>query len=199
MRVVAGRARGRTLLAPTGKATRPTSDRVREAVFDILTSMDVIAGAPVVDLFAGSGALGIEALSRGAVSATFVDHDRASADAIRANLAVLGDDGRLGRVVHTDALGWVRRLAPGTRAGLVFADPPYAWDDWDELLDPLAAHADLVVAETGGPLEAGPAWETVRSRRYGSTTVTILCPVATTGLSEDPGLQPADDQPRGAT
>jgi 16S rRNA (guanine966-N2)-methyltransferase len=199
MRVVAGQARGRRLQAPSGTATRPTSDRVREAVFNILTSMDAIEDEPVVDLFAGSGALGIEALSRGAASATFVDADPAATEAIRANLEVLGDAGRLGRIVLGDVLAWVGRLPAGTRAGVIFADPPYAWARWGELLGPLAAVADLLVAETGDPLAPDPAWDTVKSRRYASTVVTVLRPRATPGRSCEPGGPPADDQSRGGT
>jgi 16S rRNA (guanine966-N2)-methyltransferase len=203
MRVVAGRARGRVLLAPAGTATRPTSDRVREAVFNILSSMDAIEGAPVIDLFAGSGALGIEALSRGAASVTFVDHDRLATEAIAANLAVLGDDGRLGQVVRADALAWVRRLSPGSPAGVVFADPPYAWSRWPELLDPLAAVAGLVVAETGATVASTPAWElgweTVTERRYGSTLITILRPLETPATADQAGPLPEHQQPRGGT
>jgi 16S rRNA (guanine966-N2)-methyltransferase len=88
VRVVAGAARGRPLRAPAGRGTRPTSDRVREAMFSMLASMDALEGAVVVDLFAGSGALGIEALSRGAGRAVFVDDDRSALDAVQANLAL---------------------------------------------------------------------------------------------------------------
>jgi 16S rRNA (guanine966-N2)-methyltransferase len=168
-------------------------------MFNILTSMAAIEDAPVVDLFAGSGALGIEALSRGAASATFVDHDRVATAAIRANLAVLGDAGRLGRVVDADALGWLRRLPPGAGVEVVFADPPYAWRRWEELLAALDGVADLVVAETGEPIPAAPAWDTVTSRRYASTVVTILRPLVTPRIPSEPGLQPADDLPRGGT
>ena len=199
MRVVAGRARGRVLQAPAGTATRPTTDRVREAVFNILSSMDAIEGAPVIDLFAGSGALGIEALSRGAASVTFVDHDRLATEAIAANLAVLGDDRHLGQVVRAEALGWVRRLGPGSMAGLVFADPPYAWARWPELLGSLAAVAGLVVAESGAAVPSIPAWETVTERRYGSTLITILRPLATAAIADQAGPLPELQQPRGGT
>src|SRR5437870_4293923 len=98
MRVVAGTARGRRLDAPPGTATRPTSDRVRESVFNSLGSLDLVVGATVVDLFAGSGAMGIEALSRGAERATFVESDAAAARVITANLERCGLSDR-GRVV----------------------------------------------------------------------------------------------------
>jgi 16S rRNA (guanine966-N2)-methyltransferase len=155
---------------------------VREAVFNMLTSMDAVTGTAVVDLFAGSGALGIEALSRGASTATFVDHDRSAIEAIRANLDVLGDDGAGGRVVQAD---------------VVFADPPYSWAEWAALLGPLETATDLVVAETGTDLDAGPGWETVRSRRYGTTVISVLRPLPTSGRRPVAGPRPAYDQPGG--
>jgi 16S rRNA (guanine966-N2)-methyltransferase len=118
MRIVAGEYRGRPLKAPPGRSTRPTADKVREALFSILGPIE---GTTVLDLFAGSGALGIEALSRGAESATFVERDRRAAAVIRENLAGVGASGE---VVEQDALRWLRR-APSAGFGLVFVDPPY--------------------------------------------------------------------------
>src|SRR5439155_24104030 len=105
VRVVAGSAKGRRLQAPPGRDVRPTSDRVREAVFSSLASMEAVEGASVLDLFAGTGALGIEALSRGAATATFVDDDPRAVAAVKANLASTGLDG--GTVVRADALRWL--------------------------------------------------------------------------------------------
>ena len=159
-------------MAPAGSTTRPTTDRVREATFNALTSLGAIDGARVLDLFAGSGALGIEALSRGAEHATFVDHDRAARTAVSANLATCGFDDRA-RVV---ASAWDRFLTDATRAGdrfdLVLLDPPYGFEPWAELL--AALPADLVVAESGREVEAPEGWEVLRSKRYGRTHVTIL-------------------------
>ena len=171
--MVAGSARGRQLRAPEGKSTRPTSDRVREAVFDILTSMGAVDGAAVADLFAGSGALGVEALSRGAASAVFVDTSAAALDAVRTNLGVLGGDPPA-TVVRADAVEWAR-----TRAGdldLVLADPPYAWASWEALLAALGpvVGEGVVVAETGSPLGEVEGWAAVKARRYGSTVITVL-------------------------
>jgi 16S rRNA (guanine966-N2)-methyltransferase len=140
MRVVAGAHRGRTLRAPPGTGTRPTADRVREALFSILGP--VVDGARVLDLFAGSGALGIEALSRGAASATFVERDRRAAAAIRANLEGLDADAR---VVVRDALAWLKSPPPGAAFGLVFADPPY--DSAPRLAAALAERLPPVVSE----------------------------------------------------
>src|SRR3954463_12948610 len=96
MRIIAGRWRGRPLLAPTGQATRPTADRAREALFSMLASrLGSFEGLRVADLFAGSGALGLEALSRGAAHCTFVETDRAALDAIRRNIAALGASGEV--------------------------------------------------------------------------------------------------------
>src|SRR5512141_2155348 len=109
MRIIAGSHRGRRIVAPRGRDTRPTSDRVREAVFNLIGPVD---GADVLDLFAGSGALGLEALSRGAASATFVEADRAAAEAIVSNIEKLGLEGA--RVYREDA---ARRLASDAAAG----------------------------------------------------------------------------------
>jgi 16S rRNA (guanine966-N2)-methyltransferase len=191
MRVVAGQARGRLLKAPVGRETRPTSDRVREALFNILTSMDVIEGAAVVDLFAGTGALGIEALSRGAGRATFVDTAPAAIGTIKANLVVVG--GAQAAVVRADAVRWLEsQPRPTGRPAfdVAFADPPYAWDDWGSLLAALAGRAAVVVAETGRDLDPGPEWEVARSRRYGTTLITVACAAPPPpGQAEDPDLQ----------
>jgi 16S rRNA (guanine966-N2)-methyltransferase len=124
VRIVGGSLRGRVLRAPGGAATRPTSEKVREAVFDILGS---VAGDHVLDLFAGSGALGIEALSRGAIHATFVDAARPAVAAIRNNLRELGLEDRA-TVVPSDAVASAARRQPNAPWRLVFVDPPYRSD-----------------------------------------------------------------------
>ena len=137
----------------------------------MLESMGAVEGATVVDLFAGSGALGIEALSRGAASATFVDNDRAASEVIRANLAALGEE-FVGRssVAVTDALRFVSGMP---RCDILLADPPYAFSDWAALLEGVGDRAGLVVAETGAPLGGVAGWETVKARTYGGTVVTV--------------------------
>lgn len=127
MRVIAGVYGGRRLAAPPGDATRPTSDRVREALFGVLGT--TVQGARVLDLFAGSGALGIEALSRGAASAVFVDSAPRAIAAIRANLAALGIDADVHRI---EARAWLRAASARADAyDLVFLDPrtgaPASW------------------------------------------------------------------------
>jgi 16S rRNA (guanine966-N2)-methyltransferase len=168
MRVVAGLAGGRQLRAPAGRKIRPTSERVREALFNALGSLDAVDGATVVDLFAGTGALGIEALSRGAASATFVDADLHAVRAIQENLTVTGLGDRA-RVVHADVF---RFLGDSPQpVDLAFADPPYAFTDWPRLLAVLPAR--LVAIEAGTHVAMEPGWRALRSKRYGDTVVTL--------------------------
>jgi 16S rRNA (guanine966-N2)-methyltransferase len=169
VRVISGTARGRRLLAPEGSGTRPTPDRVREATFNALGSMGVIAEAAVVDLFAGSGAMGIEALSRGATRATFVDSDLAARRAIEANLVACG------LVAASEVVAApVDRFLAGAqqrRWDLALLDPPYDFDGWPELL--LALPAQTAVLESSRPVDPPFGWEVVRSKRYGRTHVVI--------------------------
>jgi 16S rRNA (guanine966-N2)-methyltransferase len=176
VRVVAGSARGRRIDAPPGTDTRPTTDRVREAVFNALGSLGAVEGAVVVDLFAGSGALGIEALSRGAAQATFVEADRRAAAVIEENLATLDLAERAG-VVRSPVERAIEAL-PGT-IDLVLADPPYSFDGWADLLAALRAHLAgdaVVVAESDRSLVLPAGWERVRERTYGGTVVLFARP-----------------------
>ena len=169
MRIVAGSARGRRLVVPDGTDVRPTSDRVREAVFNALYSLDdAIAGATVLDLFAGTGALGLEALSRGAAAATFVEHHRGAAAALTTNIEALGFAG-VATVVRADARRWL----PGApNFDVAFLDPPYDFNGWDGLLSTLPA--TLAVTESDRSLALPDGWGLVRERRYGTTVVQIL-------------------------
>ncbi|HRE02666.1 MAG TPA: RsmD family RNA methyltransferase, partial [Ilumatobacteraceae bacterium] len=153
-----------------GLSTRPTTDKVRQAVFNSLDSRGVLDGALVVDLFAGSGAMGIEALSRGAESCVFVENDRAAVAALRANLASL----RLGdraRVMVADVMSVAGSLAD---ADIALIDPPYTFDQWPLLLG--RVRAGLVVAEGGQELPPIDGWQVVRSKRHGRTVITTLEP-----------------------
>ena len=173
MRVVAGTLRGRPLVAPEGSATRPTTDRVREATFNSLDSHGVIDDAVVADLFAGSGALGIEALSRGARSCTFVERDRDALRAVRANVDKLGLGDR-SVIVASDVFAGVATLR---EVDLVLADPPYGFDAWDRLLgalEPILARDAMVVLESDRPIEPRIGWEEIRAKRYSRTWVTFL-------------------------
>ena len=167
MRVIAGELRGRRIEAPPGQGTRPTTDQVREATFNALGSLDLVRDAAVADLFCGSGAVGIEALSRGAAHCTFVERDRAALATLRRNLQQLGLTER-SKVVAGDAVAMAARL----EVDLVLADPPYDFDRWDELLARL--DAPFVVAEAGRAIEPPTGWEQARARRYGRTWVTFL-------------------------
>ncbi|MFP5318315.1 MAG: RsmD family RNA methyltransferase [Acidimicrobiia bacterium] len=171
LRVVAGSAGGRRLSAPAGRRLRPTSERVREAVFASLGSLGAVEGATVLDLFAGTGAMGIEALSRGAARVTFVDDDPVAVGTISANLATTGFS-PWATVVQGDAV----RFLDGCREtfDVALADPPYAFDGWREVLARLRAR--LAVLESGSVIELGPGWEAVRTRRYGDTVVTLARP-----------------------
>ncbi len=165
--MVAGELGGRRLVAPDGTSTRPTTDRVREAVFNSLGSAGVLDGAIVADLFAGSGAIGIEALSRGAAHCVFVERDRAALRALDDNLDALDLRDR-SRVMAADAA-----TAAGTiDADIVFADPPYDFDGWSDLLGRVTS--DLVVAESGAEIEPPAGWSVARTKRYGRTRVTFL-------------------------
>ncbi|HUP74553.1 MAG TPA: 16S rRNA (guanine(966)-N(2))-methyltransferase RsmD [Acidimicrobiales bacterium] len=169
MRIVAGSARGRRLVVPEGTDVRPTSDRVREAVFNALYSLDdAVDGAVVLDLFAGTGALGLEALSRGAAKVTFVENHRDAATALSANIAALGFADR-STVIRTDARRW---LSQAPHFDVAFLDPPYEFADWDSLLSTLSA--TLAVVESDRSIEVPGRWELVRERRYGATVVQIL-------------------------
>lgn len=172
MRVVAGVAGGRRLQAPAGRKVRPTSERVREALFNALGSLDAVAGSTVVDLFAGTGALGIEALSRGAASATFIDADARAVAAIRENLRATGL-GEQSSVVHADVMRFLGGRPPGSEIfDIAFADPPYAFDGWPALLAVVPARLVAVEARTHVPLDE-EMWHPLRSRRYGDTVVTL--------------------------
>jgi 16S rRNA (guanine966-N2)-methyltransferase len=170
VRVVAGEFRGRRLAAPRGARTRPTADRVREALFSMLGD---VSGARVLDLYAGSGALGIEALSRGAESAVFVDRDPRAASVIERNLSSLGLEQE---VVRQDAVRFLGR-GEGT-FDLVFCDPPY--DSASHLAGPLAEHLPALTSEHArivtesdkrNPLEL--PFPLVTERTYGDTRIAI--------------------------
>jgi 16S rRNA (guanine966-N2)-methyltransferase len=169
VRVIAGASRGRPLKAPTGTGTRPTSDRAREAIFNILAGLMEMEGAVVADLFAGSGAMGVEALSRGAGSVVFVDNALPAVRAIEANITGTGLDPAATEVVRTDVLTWLRRPH---RFDLALCDPPYAFDDWAQLLGLL--QAELAVVESDRPVEVPETWETIRNKRYGGTLVSVV-------------------------
>jgi 16S rRNA (guanine966-N2)-methyltransferase len=175
VRIIAGSRKGARIFAPKGLEVRPTGDRVREAIFSLVGPVE---GAEVLDLFAGSGAMGLEALSRGAAAATFVEADRAAAETILRNLEKLRLEGArvyredVGRRLATDA-------AAGRRYDLVLVDPPYRM--LSTFLPTLAAHLPSVVTPEGVVVVESEAKEEPElplplrtSRRYGSTRVTLF-------------------------
>ncbi len=177
MRVIAGTYGGRTLKAPPGAATRPTSDRVREALFSILA--DRISDARVLDLFAGSGALGLEALSRGAESVTFVDDAATAIRAVKANLAALD---AAATVRQTDALRFLAAASgKGAQYDLVFLDPPYRLAErlarpLSEALPAVLAPGAVAVAESDRRAPLALDLPLHDERRYGDTLIRIHGP-----------------------
>jgi 16S rRNA (guanine(966)-N(2))-methyltransferase RsmD len=180
MRILAGRLKGRRLVTPKGDVTRPTADQVRLALLDTL--MPWLPQARFLDLFAGAGGVGLEALSRGAAHATFVERDARAVAALRANIDALGVAG-LTRVVRGDAVAELDRLArAGERFDLVFLDPPYDAGAVDATLARLGA-ADVVTAGAlviaqhftkRAPAAATGALSAFRTRRFGETTLTFF-------------------------
>ena len=176
MRVIAGAAKGRRLSAPSGLAVRPTSDRVREALFSMLEAhLGDLDGMRAADLACGSGALGIEALSRGAATCTFVDTSARSLRAARSNLEAVGLAEAGATFVKDDLVRWAGRQPPEA-LDLVLVDPPYAWDDWPQLLEALSGTTAAVAAEADREIAPPPAWASLRSRRHGGTVVSVLVP-----------------------
>ena len=172
MRVIGGRSRGRRLAAKLPRSVRPTSDRVRESIFDILGSQGGVEGLHVVDLFCGSGALGLEALSRGAASATFVDQDADALAAVRQNLHAVGLDTETVTLVRAALPEWLQ----GARADQRHSTSPCATRPTTSTAGPPccdALRAGLVVMESSAPIALPEDWVVIRERRYGGTLVTV--------------------------
>lgn len=178
MRLTGGLDRGRKLRAPRGAGTRPTGSKVREAMFNILGP---VPGDPVLDLFAGTGALGLEALSRGAAGATFVERDRRALDALGRNLRELGLADRA-RIVGGTVQTGLRQLAgEGLRFGWVFVDPPYAAGEVERVLEQLCsgsllASGGVIVVEHDKrhvPPEVVGTMRLTDRRYYGDTGVSF--------------------------
>ncbi|MES2338552.1 MAG: 16S rRNA (guanine(966)-N(2))-methyltransferase RsmD [Pseudomonadota bacterium] len=176
MRIIAGQWRGRPLVAPTGEATRPTADRTREALFSMLVSrLGSFEDLAVADLFAGSGALGLEALSRGAATCLFVEQDRPAIDALKTNIAKLGARGADVRATSVMALGQASKPLD-----LIMMDPPYASGAGNVALDKLGrlgwtSPATWISVETAkGEKVTVAGFETEAERVYGKAMITLL-------------------------
>ncbi len=180
MRIVAGQFRGRTLASlgkgDAGAHLRPTTDRVRESLFNVLANLGVLEGARVLDLFAGTGALGLEALSRGADHVCFVDNGRKALSLIGRNVALTGSEAQT-RIIRQDAtrLG----VGGGARFDLIFLDPPYGMGLGQQALEAARsggwiAPGALIVWEESAPMPVLPGLTLADRRRYGDTHVTML-------------------------
>ncbi|MCB2205474.1 16S rRNA (guanine(966)-N(2))-methyltransferase RsmD [bacterium] len=175
MRIISGQWKGHALHVPSSAAFRPTTDRVKESLFNILAGLVDWPGTAVCDLYAGSGGLGLEALSRGAAEATFVEHSASSLAVLRRNISALGADQQC-RVQKRDVIRFCRNSEH--RYPLVFADPPYAEFSAEELMNGLASVLQprgIAVLEHGGriPLPESDQLSVQDERVYGSTIITI--------------------------
>lgn len=181
MRITGGRFRGRQLKAPKGEGTRPTQDRVREALFSMLS--EVVPGSRFLDLYAGTGAVGLEALSRGAAEVQWVEGDRAVARIAAANVAAVAGEEPARSVAVSDVPAWIAAARGARPFDIVFADPPYAEGRDGALAGIARAVIDagiatrrcVFVAEVPVDAVLSPVrgWETVRDRTYGKTRLVI--------------------------
>lgn len=177
MRIIAGQHRGRLLKTPTGPETRPTMDRTREAIFSMIFSRIPIAGIRVVDLFAGSGALGLEALSRGAAQCTFVEQHAAAFKTLSENVHLLNARSQ-SNLVKSSVEGWLARQKPNAYA-LILADPPYEYPGLDTLPDallPLLHEDGLLVLEHDDRHQFDDHPAHLLTRAYGKTHVSLFSP-----------------------
>ena len=180
MRITGGEFGGRNLQVPKSDAIRPTQDRVREALFSMLQTE--VPGADFLDLFAGTGSVGLEALSRGARRVTFVEADARHLTTLRANLGSVGAKSGIGDMVRADVYRWIARYA-GPGFSIAFADPPYALGEEKGYAAVLATLADRGVVRPGGLFiaemtavqraEETPGWDLLRDRTYGKTRLCV--------------------------
>lgn len=182
LRIIGGIWRGRKLQFPDIDGLRPTGDRIRETLFNWLAPE--IQGARCLDLFAGSGALGLEALSRGAITSVLVEHDSKAATQLKANLALLDKEGNLseaGRVLQRDALGWLQQGNQEAPYHIVFIDPPFALNLWQAVIDALEAGNWLaddatIYVEAGRDSEYHPPinWQLHRDKTTGAVSYKLF-------------------------
>ena len=186
MRIIAGTHRGRRIAPPEGTATRPITDRVKQSLFDRLASADRLQDAVVLDIFAGTGSLGLECLSRGAVHVTFIEQDRSASRRLEQNAAMLGESDK-SRIMRANALGGGLAMAlPRRDYSLIFMDPPYAlvadraqanrlWKQMRDLAAVCAAGAWMLLrVERHAQLERIEGWSEPEAFEYGSMTVHIF-------------------------
>ena len=181
IRIIAGEFRGRKLKVPTGNDVRPTSDKVREALFNLLTSMLNWDNMTVLDLYAGSGALGLEALSRGAKKAIFVESSKIHVSIILKNILMLSLEQTKYELIRGRAESWIPNFADSERPCLIFLDPPFSSDEYNLIMEKLAVlpairTESLIVVESPVTREIMFAenMELLKHRSYGSITLDIL-------------------------
>jgi len=196
LRISGGLLGGRRIATPKGSATRPTADKTRQAIFNVLGAALELSGARALDLYAGSGALGIEAYSRGASAVVWVESDRRTAALIRENLAALEIGPPSGRVVAARVLPWLGQPCLETPFSIILADPPYASPDYEKLLPALAAWPGAaggawiaLEAPAGMDLPVPAGLELARVKRYGDSQVLFYCKEETAAPGE--GVIPA--------
>lgn len=184
VRIIAGTARGRKLVAPPGQNTRPITDRAKEGIFNMLASLGGVEDCVIVDLYAGSGSFGIECLSRGAASVTFVEQGRDAVATIRKNLETMGFEDRA-TILPTS----VMLAAPSLgRADVAFCDPPYKLAVWEELF--LNVKADVLVGHAERTIELSNGWSELRRREYGRAKILIAEPADMVAA-----VEPEPDEP----
>ena len=167
MRVISGSAKGRKLVVPSGDHVRPTKDRVKEAIFNSLHSYGLVENRSFLDLFSGTGSLGIEALSRGAKSVVFVDHHVEAIDCITLNVEKLNYGSR-SKILKADALSFLER---DDYFDVALLDPPYKYEHWGTLLKRVNAHSIVIESSEQVTLESD--WEIIKSQKYGQTNLLI--------------------------
>ena len=167
MRVISGSAKGRKLVVPSGDHVRPTKDRVKEAIFNSLHSYGLVENRSFLDLFSGTGSLGIEALSRGAKSVVFIDHHAEAIDCIILNVKKL-NYGSTSKILKTDALSFLER---DDYFDVALLDPPYKYEHWGTLLKRVNAHSIVIESSEQVTLESD--WEIIKSQKYGQTNLLI--------------------------
>lgn len=167
MRVISGTAKGRKLILPPRDTTRPLTDRAKEGLFNSLGSLGLVVGSTIADVYAGSGSFGIECLSRGAESVTFVEKDRKVADTIKQNLATF-DLSEPATVVVGSAHSFI---AKPKQFDLMFCDPPYASDPWQDIFE--HAQCEYLVGHAESDIELPKDWEEVKRKKYGRAHIFI--------------------------
>ena len=181
LRIIGGEFRGRKLKVPAGKDVRPTSDRVREALFNLLASMLSWEELTVIDLYAGSGALGLEALSRGAKNAIFVEASRKHMKILLQNVELMSSEQGQYKLFQNHAENWISRFSDPEKPCLVFVDPPFSGREYDYILEKIALlpairTGSIIVVESPNSrkIKFPDILELVKHRRYGSVTLDIL-------------------------